>query len=633
MRAIKRLRIAIPLAVSVLVGTALQRSALADTASDTTKFDAAITTSSVSSVSSVNPTLSSTTSASTSTATAQAGSGKLVEDDAILRAFRDELQRTQSRLRLGDHPAPYFTSYAATDQERFDVYGSFGALDRCDSTHQRWINIDLRIGNRKLDSDSSGFGFNHEGVGSASLDNNYDAIRHDLWLKTDSAYKHAIENYESKKALLREKKIPDLPDSMAASTPVVSIKPTAQLVIDKDKWTHDIRDISGIFKSFETVINSEVTLLSRNQNRWFTNNEGCITREGDQGLVVGMTACAQASDGMDVADFEFFGTDEPAGLPDANYLKLMARGLAERVTALSKAPLIEDYRGPVMFEGQAAAEFFAQSMSPSLVNPNERISRLSALGFSSGGLKEKLGRRILPTSFTVVDDPQAKEFKGEKLKGGYAVDDEGVTGAKVTLVQNGILKTLCSGRTPSRYIKESNGHWRGSGASPSILFITSTESKPVSALKEQLMKMGKEDGLKYVLIARRITSLYLRYFNAGEPGFKSLRGGFGSGQVSLLPPTLMYKVDVDTGKEELVRGAKFEHLSSRMWRDIVAVGDDTRPHLVLTAGLPNNSTSSSLVCPSILVSEMDITKSQQEGDKPMMLKNPYFEKKAVNPLH
>jgi predicted Zn-dependent protease len=332
---------------------------------------------------------------------------------------------------------------------------------------------------------------------------------------------------------------------------------------------------------------------------------------------------------MDVADFEMCASNTPQALPDPTFLKLMARGLAERVTALASAPLIEDYRGPILFEKQAAAEFFAQTLTPSLTNPSERLSRL---GSFSSGLKEKLGRRILPTTFTVTDDPLATEYKGMPLKGGYLVDDEGVKAQKVTLVQNGILKTLFSGRTPSRYIKETNGHWRAGGAGPSILFVTATNGKPMADLKQQLMHMGKEDGLKYVLIVRRVTSLYLRYFNAGEPGFKSLRGSFRGEQVSLSPPTLLYKVNVDDGSEELVRGAKFEHLSSRLWRDIVAVGDDAQPHIVLNASLPFNATSSSLVAPSILISEMDVTRSQTEGEKPMLLKNPYFDKSSFSGL-
>jgi predicted Zn-dependent protease len=548
-------------------------------------------------------------------------------DDVILRAFKDELMRTQTKLTLGGHPPPYFTAYTGHEQEQYNIYGSFGALDRCDEAHARWITVDLRAGDRKFDSDSGPAFFGGDGSQTTSLDDNYDAIRHDLWLRTDFAYKHAIEGLESKRAVLQQKKINDLPDAMSPAPPVVSLMPRIKLNLDREKWNREIKNISAVFKNYPGVLNSEVSLLSCCLTRWYANSEGSINREVDRGAVLGMTAAGQAPDGMDVADFEMIATGDPAALPDPAFLKTLAQSLAERVTALAKAPEIEDYRGPVLFEKQAAAEFFAQSLTPSLVNPNERLSRLTAI-VSSGGLKEKLGRRILPTSVTVTDDPTAVEYKGTPLKGGYAVDDEGVKGEKVVLVQNGILKTLLSGRTPSRYVKGSNGHWHGSAPGPSILFVTSTEGKPLGELKAQLMRMGKEDGLKYVLIARRITTLYVRYFNAGEPGFKSLRGGYRSDQ-SIAPPTLLYKVNVDDGSEELVRGAKFEHTSSRMWRDIVAFGDDTQAYNVLNAGNPSNGTSSSLISPSILVSEMDVTRAQQEGEKPMFLKNPYFDKSIM----
>ena len=62
-----------------------------------------------------------------------------------------------------------------------------------------------------------------------------------------------------------------------------------------------------------------------------------------------MTAAGQAKDGMDVADFEMIATRDPAKLPDPAYLHQVAKGLADRVTALVKAPEIEDYRGSNTF--------------------------------------------------------------------------------------------------------------------------------------------------------------------------------------------------------------------------------------------------------------------------------------------
>jgi predicted Zn-dependent protease len=552
---------------------------------------------------------------------AQPKSNKHEDTDVVLRAFKDELARTQARLKLEGHPPPYFTSYTAVQEESYNVFASFGALDRRDQARDRWLDVDLRLGDRKFDSGSSHALFDR----AASIDDNYDALRHDLWLKTDSSYKRAIEGLEAEKAVLQQKKIMDLPDAMTQASPVVSIQPKVTLDVDKDRWDREVRESSAIFKAYPSIINSEVAMLSHACTRWFANSEGTVFREGDRGAVLGILATAQAKDGMAVADFELFGSTTPAGLPDIEHLTASTKGLAERLLKLSDATILEDYRGPVLFEKQAAAEFFAQTLSPNLCNPNEKLSRMSSGMF---GLKERLGRRILPTTVTVVDDPLATTFGGVPLKGGYLVDDEGVKAQKVVLVQNGILKTLCSGRTPSRYVKETNGHWHNGAATPSQLFITASQTLPFDQLKRKLIQMGKDDGLQYVLIVRRITSLYLRLLNAGEPGFKGLGAYLRPDQVSLAPPTLLYKVNVEDGSEELVRGARFEHLSTRVWRDIVAFGDDPAAYIVMNAVL-TSANATSLVTPSFLVSELDLGRWQHETDKPMLLKNPYFDRSSI----
>src|SRR5205807_7005677 len=80
-----------------------------------------------------------------------------------------------------------------------------------------------------------------------------------------------------------------------------------------------------------------------------------------------------------------------------------------------------------------------------------------------GGKRDWSGRlraRGLPASVTLVDDPADKEFKGTPLIGGYGVDEEGVRGEKVTLVENGALKNELMSRRPGPDFEQSNGHGR-----------------------------------------------------------------------------------------------------------------------------------------------------------------------------
>ena len=70
--------------------------------------------------------------------------------------------------------------------------------------------------------------------------------------------------------------------------------------------------------------------------------------------------------------------------------------------------------------------------------------------------------RVLPASVSLIDDPGAKDYKGTLLVGGYAIDEEGVPGQKVTIVDAGKLKDLLMSRRPGPDFGKSNGHGRSS---------------------------------------------------------------------------------------------------------------------------------------------------------------------------
>lgn len=538
-------------------------------------------------------------------------------DDTMSKAMEDELLRSVNELKIPGRQSPYFVAYYGSDMQAFTVYGSFGALDQVNDSRFRSVTSDVRIGDYKLDSSG------HRGIGgmmgrrgTCSLDDNYDAIRHELWLNSDFGYKRAIESLDNKKAILQQKKVEDLPDSMTKVEAVISMQPSQDLNIDREGWRKTVKEISGVFRDYPAVVDSTVAFLSRAKTRWFANSEGSLNREGHQGIVFGISANGQAPDGMRVSDFEVFASRDEKALPSQKEIEEKAKDLAKRVKELTDAKPIEDYRGPILFEKQAAAELFVQALAPRLTN---KATAINAFGSRFETTNDKIGRRILPTFLSVVDDPLAREYKGKQLKGGYLVDDEGVKAQKVTLVENGYLKTFCSGRTPSREVKASNGHWIAGGASTSQLFINSSKTESLAKLKEQLIALGKEEALDHVYIVRHISTGVLGSITPGRNSFF-----FGNGnEIHITAPTLLYKVSVKDGKEELVRGANFTRLSHRLFRDIQVVGDDSDAYAVT---FPNSygGTGNSIVTPSVLISEVDLERESHENDMPMLLKNSYF---------
>jgi predicted Zn-dependent protease len=337
---------------------------------------------------------------------------------------------------------------------------------------------------------------------------------------------------------------------------------------------------------------------------------------------------------MMVSDVEMVSALTAKDLPPYAELEKRVRGLADRVVKMTQAKTAEEYRGPILFENQAAADFFAQSLQQHLGHNSEPLNKKNPFSeMMKNPLENKLGLRVLPTFMSVVDDPLTKSFGNTPIMSAYDVDDEGVRAQKVVLIDKGLLKTFCMSRSPTREIKHSNGHSRGGNGVASNIYIESTQKLTPTQMKAKLIEYGKEDGLPYVLVARRLWNLGAA---ALEPAslMGSIMAGFASGsEVKLMPPVLLYKVSTADGKEELLRGAQFSNLTMRVLRDIEATGNDTNAYSVISMAniMSTHSTPelSTVVTPSILVREVEVQKPSKQTELPPILKNPYFDKSSL----
>ena len=146
----------------------------------------------------------------------------------------------------------------------------------------------------------------------------------------------------------------------------------------------------------------------------------------------------------------------------------MTRGitaLAENVAALAHAPKGEDYNGPVLFEGVAGAQILAEVLGRNLALTRRPVTDGGrGGGFQPSELEGRMGARVLPDSFDVVDDPTQKEWRGRRLFGTYDVDREGVVPKPLHLVEKGVLKGFLLTRQPVRGFEGSNGRARLPGS-------------------------------------------------------------------------------------------------------------------------------------------------------------------------
>ena len=120
------------------------------------------------------------------------------QDSPLLSAMQDEMRRSMAELRMNGEPAPYYIEYEIDDLASMRAVARLGATVDDLADHSRTLQVGVRVG--EYGFDSSRFITQDRGAGvvpslsdlTVPLDDNYDAIRRQIWLATDAAYKRAV---------------------------------------------------------------------------------------------------------------------------------------------------------------------------------------------------------------------------------------------------------------------------------------------------------------------------------------------------------------------------------------------------------------------------------------------------------
>jgi len=549
-------------------------------------------------------------------------SGREGVSETLLRAMRDEMKRTVSQLRLEGLEKPYFVSQTVRERSQVDLEGTFGALRRPRVFRARSLKVELRVGAPEFDdthyvgNDVRGF---RPMVASLPLEDDYDALRFEIWSLTDRAYKQALERFAHKTAYKQARNIVEEIRDLSED-PVQSFRETAMAAgFDRALWENRLRKVSEVFRRFPAIQTSGARLWWSAEHLYFVDSQGRSFVKPTHLYEIRLSAKAQAEDGMTQSDERRIVGNAADELPSLESLVAEAEQLAADVTALARAPQAATYLGPVLLEAQAAGEFFNQLLASGVSNPRSLWieQQWAEQYFESGSLAGRLGLRVVSPMIDVFDDPTLREWDGQRMIGHYGVDDEGIPGRRVQLVQRGILKDLLMSRTPTRERKLSNGHGRSDfkehlTSRIGNLVISASETMSAKALRRRLREEARAFGLQHGLLVRRI---------APEDGQDN--------DELLAHPVLVYSVDVDTGDEHLLRDAQFTAVTLRALRDIIAASEQQRVHNFRKLGSVRGSRSyvpATIVHPAVLLTEMELKPTDRKPDKRPYLKHPFFDR-------
>ena len=538
----------------------------------------------------------------------------------ILAAMQDELARSMAELKLRDEPPPYYIAYEVDEVASTRISAQLGAIVSDTLNRRGTLRVEVRVGDYTFDSSrfvAQGRGglvpISGEAAIGITLDKDYDALRRQIWLLTDSVYKRAVTAFARKKAAFQNRAVTESIPDFSKEAPTETVQSGIEPVRDIGDWAERVRTVSTAFASNADLQTSEVSITDTRGTQYFINSEGFKVVSPIEFASVQITAETQAEDGMVLRDRYEVTEKRLQDLPSVAALTDRAREAAARLSAARTAPLGEEYTGPVLIEGEASAQLIAQTLVPLMLArraPDADSLRVTQIvqGQVTPFLS-RIGLRVLPDAFSVSDTPSLTEYEGRPVPGAYVADDEGMPAKDVSLVEKGRLVTLLTNRTPQKNLPRSNGHARGGNVQAGVFQVQSAQAVPAAEMKAKYIELLKLQGKTFGYIVRVLDA-------DDSPGAGLSRG-----------PIILHamKISID-GTEEPVRGLRFADIPFASFKDILEASQERRLQSYRAQGAVV-----SLIVPDLMFEELEIQRITDIAQKPPIVRSPLKDPTITTP--
>lgn len=536
-------------------------------------------------------------------ATALAADGTAPDAQALEDVLAGAIERYRGGLELPEAPEIYHLRYQLLELGQVDVQASMGSIISTgrDMTHA--LGVEIRVGEPAFDN--TGFGGWQNGFVRAVLPEvlTPESVAVEAWRSTDRAYKEAVEQYARKAAQFTPP--PDWPGDYTLTGAVTADGGVGVPEATPDRLKALAKSLSGAM-SDPRLVRAEVYVGHEAGFLLTVDSEGSRVRAPLAETTIRALAQVRASDGALITDQRLWTVRGVEDLPDDRELIAAVDQMEQGLLSLIDAPsLDEEYVGPVLFEGTAATDLYRYLLVQQLEGTPAEIPFDSWFG-ELGAFHDpvRIGRRVLPEGWTVVDDPQ----RLPKHPGAYRWDQEGTPAQRIELVDDGIVRTLAMSRVPRRGLEQTNGHARGfvgQRAEGRLSQFDVTPDRAVSDAKlhKLAIKTAKAYGRDSYLVVRRLQ----------EPCVMGLGTDlwFDEDETPLPPPVQLVRRHLD-GTEEVLRGAAFAGVERWLLRDVVAAGGSVEADFMapLQGGYggqaPTEGIASHVRAPSVLVGEVEL---------------------------
>lgn len=534
------------------------------------------------------------------------------QETPVMRALKAELNRTMKDLQTQKTP-PYFLSYSVTETQTVRISASFGRIELDEAPKNRILDIDLRVGDYKVDNThimrGSRFEFGGSGRGvELPFSDDEQTLRSVIWANTDRQFKKAVERYgkvlTNKAVKVKEE---DSSADFSFERPAQFSEPAATFIVDTAAWRERLKRLSATFSSEQDIYEGKVYFQADILTKYFVSSEGTQLQTSEPNVRVFAQAVTKSDDGMTLPVYRSYFAFTPERLPTEKEMESDIRNMIAIETKLRSAPITETVSCPAILSGEASGVFFHEIFGHRVEGHRQKDPN------SSQTFKSFVGKKILPDFIDVVFDPTLKTLAGKDIVGYFKYDDEGVLGQKVVAVKDGIFENFLMSRSPIENFATSNGHGRKQAGYKSVsrqsnLLVQAKKQVPFDSLKSMLRaeckKQGKEYGLYFVEISGGFT-----FTNRTIPNAFNVQ------------PLVVYKIYADGRADELVRGVDLIGTPLTTFNNIIAAADDLGIFNGVcgaeSGGVPVSASS-----PSLLVSTIEVQKKQKSQAKPPLLPSP-----------
>lgn len=528
---------------------------------------------------------------------------------ALTALLRQELDRNFAGLKQKANPAPYYMGYLAVEERSESLSSSLGSLTVSGRNHRRTLDCSIRVGSPEFDNLKVVGGDRARFTATSPLPVEDDplAIRRLAWQQADRAWRSAAQRFIQIRTRSQIKPASgDLP-LFSSEKPVKSLEPPPRYASPSAEWGPRLRRLSQLFADHAGVLSSSVSLSYRHEVRTYVNTEGTEIQHGRGFARLTILAQGKATDGQDLLTMESFDAEDPAKLPNEKVLAAAAGRVAEKLTGQLVVQPVDPYAGPAILSGSAAGVFFHEIFGHR-VEGHRQLDEREGQTYANS-----IGERVLPEFITVLSDATVRNLGGTDLHGYYRFDDEGVAARPVVVVDQGTLRNFLMSRMPLPGFPNSNGHGRkqpGLEIVPrqSNLIVRSEKRVTEPQLRQMLIEEIRRQGKPYGLYFEQVTGGFTTTQRQGLQAFTVV-------------PLVVFQVFPDGRPDRLVRGVDIVGTPLASFAKILATADRDEVFNGF-CGAESGNVPVSAVSPALLVSEIEVQRKPNPGDRPPLLRRP-----------